>query len=148
LVEKLGMGWETVYREACDLEHATSEAVVEALAEFLGHPVTGPHGYPVPGPDGDLPVLPESVPLEALEVGQQGRIVQVSERDPELLVYLARMNLVPGQFVEVVVKAPFDGPLTVRTNGAIYAIGRKVAVCIKVTLAEQYAGHSSDRDKK
>ena len=148
LVEKLGMGWETVYREACDLEHATSEAVIEALAEFLGHPVTGPHGYPIPGPDGDLPVLPDSVPLETLEVGQRGRIVQVSERDPELLVYLAQMNLVPGQFVEVVVKAPFDGPLTVRTNGAAYAIGRKVAVCIKVTLAEQYADHSSDRDKK
>ncbi len=148
LVEKLGMGWETVYREACDLEHTTSEAVIEALAEFLGHPVTGPHGYPIPGPDGDLPVLPESVPLETLEVGQRGRILQVSERDPKLLVYLAQMNLVPGQFVEVVVKAPFDGPLTVRTNGATYAIGRKVAVCIKVTLAEQNAGHSGDRDEE
>lgn len=137
LVEKLGMGWEAVYREACDLEHATSEAVIEALAEFLGHPTTGPHGYPIPGPDGDVPVLPESVPLATLEAGQWGRIVQVSERDPELLVYLKQMNLVPGQAVEVVVKAPFDGPLTVRTDGASYAVGRKVAASIKVVLAEE-----------
>ena len=88
------------------------------------------------------------MPLETLEVGQRGRILQVSERDSELLVYLAQMNLVPGQFVEVVGNAPFDGPLTVRTNGATYAIGRKVAVCIKVTLAEQNAGHSGDGDEE
>ena len=30
MVEKLGMGWETVYREACVLEHATSDAVAIA----------------------------------------------------------------------------------------------------------------------
>lgn len=137
LVEKLGMGWEAVYREACNLEHATSEAVVEALAEFLGHPATGPRGYPVPDPNGDVPVLPESVSLETLEAGQRGRIVQVSERGPELLGYLKQMSLVPGQVVEVVVKAPFDGPLTIRTDGTSYAIGRKVAACIRVTLAEE-----------
>lgn len=137
LVEKLGMGWEAVYREACNLEHATSDIVVEALAEFLGHPATCPHGYLVPGPDGDVPVLPESVLLETLKAGQRGRILQVSERDPKVLAYLQQINLLPGQVVEVVVKSPFDGPLTVRTDGATYAIGRKMAACIKVALLEQ-----------
>jgi DtxR family Mn-dependent transcriptional regulator len=136
LVEKLGMGWETVYRQACALEHATSEAVAEALAEFLGHPVTGTHGYPIPGPEGDVQVLPDSVPLTALEVGQRGRILQVSERDPELLVYLGQMGLVPGRVVEMVLKAPFDGPLTVRTEEATHAIAHDVAACLKVTSVE------------
>ena len=137
LVKKLGMGWETVYREACNLEHATSEAVSEALAEFLDHPVTGIHGYPIPHPNGDVPTLPESVPLTMLEVGQRGKILQVSERDPELLVYLKQMNLLPGQVVKVVVKAPFDGPLTVQTDGATHAIAHKVAGCLKVVLMEE-----------
>lgn len=137
LVEKLGMEWETVYREACNLEHATSEAVAEALAEFLGHPVTGTHGYPIPGPDGQVPALPAAVPLTTLEADQRGRILQVSERDPELLDYLKQMNLLPGQVVEVVAKAPFDGPLTVRTDGATHAIAHKVAACLKVTPMEE-----------
>ncbi len=130
------MGWETVYREACSLEHATSEAVAEALAEFLDHPAAGIHGYPIPSPDGDVLALPESVPLAALEAGQPGRILQVSERDPELLVYLKQIKLMPGQVVEVLVKAPFDGPLTVRTDGAPHAIAHKVAAC-KVVLADE-----------
>lgn len=137
LVKKLGMGWETVYREACALEHATSEAVAEALDEFLDHPLTGIHGYPIPDADGGVPALPQNVPLTTLEAGQQGRILQVSERDPALLVYLRQLKLMPGQVVEVVVKAPFDGPLTVRTNGATHAIAYKMAACLKVVLEDE-----------
>jgi DtxR family Mn-dependent transcriptional regulator len=132
LVEKLDMSWENVYREACHLEHATSDEVADALEEFLGHPTVEVHGYAIPTSDGESPALPESVPLTTLEAGQSGRILQVSERTPELLAYLKEMNLIPGQVVEVVVKAPFDGPLTVRTDGEPHAIGRKVADCIRV----------------
>jgi len=137
LVEKLGMGWETVYSEACRLEHATSDAVAGALAEFLGHPLTGTHGYPIPDPDGQVPHLPPSVPLAALEAKQRGKILQVSERDPEWLAYLKQLKLLPGQVVQVVLKAPFEGPLTIRTEKATHAIAYQVAAAIKVTLIEE-----------
>jgi len=137
MVEKLGMGWERVYREACALEHATSEVVMEALAEFLGHPVTGAHGYPIPDANGNVPDLP-SVPLTALEAGQRGQVLQVSARDPELLLYLKQINLVPGGVVEVLTKAPFDGPLTVRAGeGGTHAIARQVAACVNVNLLKE-----------
>jgi DtxR family Mn-dependent transcriptional regulator len=133
LVERLGIGWEHVYREACALEHATSERVMEALAEFLGHPATGAHGYPIPDANGDVPAFPTGLPLTALKVGQRGRVLQVSARDPELLVYLEQINLVPGQTVEIVTRAPFDGPLTVRAGqGGTHAIAHQVAACINV----------------
>jgi len=137
LVEKLGMGWETVYSEACRLEHATSDAVADALAEFLGHPLTGTHGYPIPDSDGQLPHLPPSVPLTALEAKQRGKILQVSERDPEWLAYLKQLKLLPGEVVQVVLKAPFEGPLTIRTREATHAIAYQVAAAIKVTLIEE-----------
>ena len=138
MVEKLGMGWERVYREACALEHATSEVVMEALAEFLGHPVTGAHGYPIPDANGNVPVLSKGLPLIALKVGQRGQVLQVSARDPELLLYLKQINLVPGRVVEVLTKAPFDGPLTVRAGGAeTHAIARQVAACVNVNLLKE-----------
>jgi len=48
-----------------------------------------------------------------------------------------QMNLVPGQVVEVVLKVPFDGPLTVRTDGATHAIAHNVAACLKVKPVEE-----------
>jgi DtxR family Mn-dependent transcriptional regulator len=137
LVEKLGMDWESVYSEACALEHATSEAVAAALERFLAFPKVGTHGYPIPGPDGELPALPTAIPLTALEVGQRARIVQVAERDPQLLAYLKEMGLVPGREIEVIMKAPFEGPITVKTDGAkpdgaSHAIAYGVAACLRV----------------
>ena len=132
------MGWERVYREACALEHATSEVLMEALAEFLGHPTTGAHGYPIPDANGNVPVLSKGLPLMVLKVGQRGQVLQVSARDPELLLYLKQINLVPGRVVEVLTKAPFDGPLTVRVGeGGAHAIARQVAACVNVNLLKE-----------
>jgi DtxR family Mn-dependent transcriptional regulator len=136
LVERLGMDWESVYSEACALEHATSEAVADALERYLDQPQVGMHGYPIPGPNGELPAVPTGVPLTTMEVGQRAKIVQVAERDPQLLAYLKRMALVPGQVVEVIVKAPFEGPITVKADGQSHAIAYAVADCLKAVALD------------
>ena len=42
----------------------------------------------------------------------------------DVLRYLTRLDLVPGTSIEVVLQAPFDGPVTVRAGGADHAIAR------------------------
>lgn len=48
LVETLGFVGEAVHEEAERLEHAASDALIERMADALGHPTRDPHGAPIP----------------------------------------------------------------------------------------------------
>ncbi len=131
----LGIGWEDVYRHACDLEHATSDLVADRLAEFMDNPAVCPHGSPIPAKDLHH-TASRGVTLANLEAGQSATVLSVIiERDPEFLRYLSGLDLVPGAAVKVVEKAPYDGTMTVEVNGAARAIGREAASLIIVKKA-------------
>lgn len=51
LYRTLGMPDKEIHKEADELEHALSDAVIKRLGVFLGHPKTDPHGTIIP----DLP---------------------------------------------------------------------------------------------
>ncbi|MFH1662593.1 MAG: metal-dependent transcriptional regulator [Chloroflexota bacterium] len=128
----LGIGWEEVYDEACNLEHNTSDLVAEKLAQFLGNPAVCPHGGPIP--DGSLK-LPETsgILIADLQAGKRARIVRITnEINSELLRYLKGLNLVPGVEIVVVEKASFDGTITIKAGESIKAISADVASFIKV----------------
>jgi DtxR family transcriptional regulator, Mn-dependent transcriptional regulator len=57
---------------------------------------------------------------------------RVPDSDRELLRYLDELGLVPGEVVELVVSAPFAGPVTVRARGAEHALARELASLIGV----------------
>lgn len=137
LVEALGYTWDEVHDEADRLEHVISEDFEDRIAAFLGDPSHDPHGHPIPAKDGSQPVL-EGMPLTNMPVGKSAVVVRVADDDPELLRYLAELQLRPG--VEVVVKerAPFDGPLHVRvgkTDTAVTALGANVTGAVFVVEA-------------
>jgi len=48
LCERLGFDREEVHQEACRLEHAASDDLIERMAEALGAPSHDPHGTPIP----------------------------------------------------------------------------------------------------
>ena len=128
----LGIGWEDVYHEACNLEHNTSDLVAEKLAQFLGNPAACPHGSPIPKGDQQPSKIP-GTPLAELNIGQKARVVRVTnERNTKLLHYLTDLGLIPGAEFEVLEKAPFDGTLTINVNNSIKAIGPEVASFIMV----------------
>ena len=54
------------------------------------------------------------------------------DRDASLLVYLTDLALLPGCHVELAAIAPFNGPVSVRTDSGEHAIGRDVAASIFV----------------
>jgi DtxR family Mn-dependent transcriptional regulator len=69
LHDQLKLEWQSVYELACDLEHAATLCVTEALAAYLGDPTWCPHGNPIPGPDGTLEPL-QGIPLSRLPPGR------------------------------------------------------------------------------
>src|SRR6266498_1123065 len=68
----------------------------------------------------------KSKPLTELELGEEATVQRVPDDDDELLRYLGRLGLVPGQRVQLIQAEPFGGPLTLRANGREAAISRQL----------------------
>ncbi|MBI4572715.1 MAG: metal-dependent transcriptional regulator [candidate division NC10 bacterium] len=131
LAEALGYSWDKVHEEAERLEHVISEEFEEKIFEALGRPTRDPHGDPIPAKDGTV-VAAEHDRLSDLEPGATGVIRQVSDSDAEVLRYLGTRGLVPNAPVEVLEKAPFNGPVTVKTRETSHVLGRDLAQHIRV----------------
>ena len=131
LVDVLGLSWDEVHDEACQLEHALSPKVQEALERFMDNPEVCPHGHPIPSADGAIAVQ-EGAPLCQSGPGDEVSIVRIEDEDGELLSYLSSLGMFPGTTVRVCDVAPFKGPLMVEIAGARYALGREIAEKIVV----------------
>jgi DtxR family Mn-dependent transcriptional regulator len=125
----LGLNWAEAHDEACEIEHAISPRVENALSEFLGNPTTCPHGNPIPG-NGAV-IDPATIPLKQAESGSQVIISYISEEaehEPGLLQYLQEHKLTPGRKLQVKGGSPFDETVsTVNEEGQELSIGTKTA---------------------
>lgn len=99
LAQLLGYGWDEVHDEAERLEHAVSDDFLTRIDRLLGNPRFDPHGDPIPGPDGTLPIAPPAVLLPQAAAGRY-LVARVSDADPEVLARLRDRGLVPGVVVE------------------------------------------------
>lgn len=135
LKEVMGYSWDEVHEEAEKLEHHISELFEEKIAELLDHPTHDPHGDPIPSKDGVMPEIART-PLAEAEEGEKLLLGRVSDQDPELLRYQEKIGLIPGVELEILEKAPFKGPLTLRVEENEQVIGYEVALNLYVTAAE------------
>jgi len=131
LTDILHMEWDKVHDAACKVEHSITDEIIKPLEKILGHPKTCPHGNPIPTKCGGIIEEP-SQPLTALNEREQCTVVKITEEKADLLRYLNTIGLVPGASVEVVRKAPFNGPITIKVGKANHALSREVASIIKV----------------
>lgn len=116
LVAFLGYTWDVVHAEAERLEHAVTDTLVERMAAALGNPAVDPHGEPIPA--ADLSIAEEvCAPLADAAPNELLVIRRVRIADPERLRYLASLGLTPGVSVTVLARQPFDGPITIRSDG-------------------------------
>jgi DtxR family Mn-dependent transcriptional regulator len=131
LTDFVHVDWDKAHDAACRLEHGITDDVIKKLEKALGHPKTCPHGNPIPTKCGGI-IEEESQPLTALNEREQGIIVKITEEKADLLRYLDTMGLVPGASLEIVGKAPFSGPITIKVGRTNRALSREVASIIKV----------------
>jgi DtxR family Mn-dependent transcriptional regulator len=135
LSKALGVPWDQVHAEAEKLEHVISEDLERRMADALDDPRVDPHGSPIPALDGTLTRV-ETRPLVDATPGCRFRVVEVDDRDPELLRYLARRSLIPGTRSELVRFEPFDGPVVVRLDDGEIPLGRTAAAAVRVSIAD------------
>jgi DtxR family Mn-dependent transcriptional regulator len=135
LAESLGLGWDEVHAEAEVLEHVLSEELEEVIAAKLGNPTLDPHGDPIPTRELAVADI-ESRSLYALEPGEKGVFIRVSDSDSEMLRFLEARGIAPGASFELIDKQPFDGPLFVRFGKDVHALGATLARAMRVTPAD------------
>lgn len=126
LHDHLGYSWDEVHAEAERLEHVISETFEDKIAQLLGNPTHDPHGDPIPARDGSFESL-EETPLSDMHTGEAGVILRVADKRPEMLRYMADIDLVPGTEVKIVNIEPFGGPYELHVSGQTRMIGKELA---------------------
>src|SRR6202522_2346005 len=116
LHQVLDYPWDEVHQEAERLEHFISERFEERIAAKLGHPEFDPHGHAIPAMDGSLPSKDNKEPqsLSQLRRGQSAKVSSVSDKDPEMLRYLASQGIRPGVRLTLSEQLPFKGSYQIR----------------------------------
>jgi DtxR family Mn-dependent transcriptional regulator len=133
LVRVLGYGWHEAHDTADRLGEIADDELVRRMDEAAGHPQRCPHGEPIPGPDGHVEE-PNDRPLTELAVGDRARVSRVRLRDPDRLVYLAEIGLVPETPLLVKGKGPFQGPVRVSVGPQEHVVGFDLAERIWVEV--------------
>ena len=131
LTDFIRVDWDKAHDAACKLEHSITDDVSKKLEKALGHPKTCPHGNPIPTACGGI-VEEKSEPLSTFDSKESGVIVKIKDETPEVLEYIAALGLLPGASIEIVERAPFDGPVTVKVGGANHALSLSMASIIWV----------------
>jgi Mn-dependent DtxR family transcriptional regulator len=115
LVEQVGVPSDHVHPTAEKVEHLLSDQFVERVDDVLGHPVTDPHGAPIPrSPMTDR--SPGVFTLSKLRAGDRARVVGLVDTPPAAVniaahdrlptTAVAELGLTLGQAIEVVKHDP------------------------------------------
>jgi DtxR family Mn-dependent transcriptional regulator len=100
LSERLGFTWDDVHEEAERLEHAASDALIEAMAEALGGPTHDPHGAPIPTAGGEIEAM-DFPTLAQCRPGDEVTVRAVPDEDGNALRSMEARGLRPGAHLTV-----------------------------------------------
>ncbi len=132
LSDVLGLGWAEAHEEAHHFEHGLTPVIENLIMTLMNNPTTCPHGSPIPGTGATLD--PSWRPIDSFEAGDRMRIRFISEElemDLELLRYLERNQLKPGQTAMVIEKIPGAGVMLLRSGDHEVSLGLHVASRIR-----------------
>ena len=132
LVKTLNLTWDQVHEEAERMEHSVSDALIDRIDEYLGHPETDPHGDPIPAADGRMrneAVSAVSVPLAQCAAGARVRLTRVVNQQPEFLRYLTENGLELGTVAQVEQNSQAAGIISLK-------LGRR-SIALSLPAAEQ-----------
>ena len=127
LANKLGFEWDKVHAIAEEMEHVSSNELIERLEIFLGNPAFDPHGDPIPDSNGKIPQL-KQLNLLSLPPHQIAIVSSVTNQTPQMLEMLKHYHIIIGTSLQVVKHFEFDGSLEIKVS--------KKAACI---ISEQVA---------
>lgn len=122
LVNIMQFSWDEAHEHADGLGAGLNDKLTDRMAEMTGYPERCPHGEPIPDHNGNLPPVAD-VCIVNLGVGYKGSVSRVRTHEPEKLQYFASLGLMPGKSIEVLGRAPFNGPMRLRVGREEVVLG-------------------------
>lgn len=113
LAAKLGMEWEKVHDIAEELEHVSSDDLIEKLDQYLGNPKTDPHGDPIPDKKGKITPI-RQMPLIAFPLKQPAYVSSISNQTPAMMEMLNHYGIQIGSSVMIKKIFELDGSLQIK----------------------------------
>ena len=90
----VGLSWDKVHDEAENLEHSSSDDLINRMEEMLDFPEFDPHGNPIPNKNGELPEQSQGVPLNSVTPGTKVIVIRVNDISNSFLNYISQMGLI------------------------------------------------------
>src|SRR5271157_171978 len=148
LTDKLHINKEKVHEEACKMEHTISDETENALCKMLNAPARCPHGSPITPCNkcvstcdecdvtagGQVHAAGEIVPITDLSPCEKG-VIAFLRGDKKVVQRLSDLGLTLHTEVEMLRKAPMNGPIEVCVRRTKLAIAREIADNIFVDIA-------------
>jgi len=136
LARVMGFDWDGVYTEASQISSALSATIIDRMAAMSGNPQYCPHGEPIPQDDGDIQAM-NDIFLSDADAATMVEVTRMRTREADRLSYIEALGLMPGKQLEVIHKAPFNGPMQLKINNEFRIIGHNLAELIRVRVVEE-----------
>lgn len=135
LSKVMGFAWEEVYHEASKISSALTDTLIDRMAAMSGNPQYCPHGEPIPRADGSIEKM-DDIRLSDIEEAATVTVTRMRTREADRLNYIEALGLMPSVTLDVVHKAPFDGPMQLKIGKEYRIIGHNLAELIRVHIVE------------
>ena len=129
----VGLPWDKVHNEAENLEHSSSDELINRLEEMLDYPEFDPHGDPIPDRNGKMPKGNLGIPLSTIQAGNAVKVNRVHDFDSSFLQYITNIGIELNKEVTVLDTLEFDHSLLIEVDKKKTSISNKVAANIFVT---------------
>ncbi len=136
LMEVLDLSWGEVHDEAENLEHHSSDFLIDKIERHLGYPKFDPHGEPIPQKDGVMPQVEDQISLNNGEPGRDYKIVRVYDKSSELIEHFTKLGLLLQTKLKIIDRLEFDKSLVVNVDGRDHSLSSEVAKRIFVSEIE------------
>lgn len=87
------------------LEHTLTREQVEQLDAYMGHPLSDPHGDPIPSASGEMLEI-DGQSLVEFPLGRPAQIVHVEDEPSHVYAQIVAEGLRPGMVVTVIERSP------------------------------------------
>ncbi len=134
LHQVVGVPWDELHEEAHNLEHGSSDALINRMEEMLDYPEFDPHGDPIPSKDGTLPSLAENISLSNVSENENAKVVRVNDFDNSFLNYISKIGIHLGEKIFVKEKLGFDKSMMISINDKDINISNTIASNIFVEV--------------
>lgn len=134
LYQIVGLPWDKVHEEANNLEHSSSDILINRLEEILDFPEYDPHGDPIPSRKGKIPKLKKNIPLSDLNEGETAKVIRVNDYDRKFLNYISQLGIKLSIPITVKQKRDFDKSMEIEISSKSWNISYTLAQNVFVEL--------------